>query len=151
MDGKQGPSLGPEIFEPVERPLVDGEDVDDDPTIVEEDPASGRRPFRAIGANAALGQLVQHLARDRPELPLVLAGAEDEVVGDGGDLLDVQHEGIARGRVPDDVRYPQRQPAAAADRPCTQSPIADEPYGSVLVFRDPDNIQLELAALTDPS
>jgi hypothetical protein len=26
----------------------------------------------------------------------------------------------------------------------TQSPIADEPYGSVLVFRDPDNIQLEL-------
>ena len=32
----------------------------------------------------------------------------------------------------------------AADRPLTQSPIADEPYGSVLVFRDPDNIQLEL-------
>lgn len=34
----------------------------------------------------------------------------------------------------------------AADRPLTQSPIADEPYGSVLVFRDPDNIQLELVA-----
>ncbi|MBA2769552.1 MAG: VOC family protein [Sporichthyaceae bacterium] len=33
--------------------------------------------------------------------------------------------------------------AEAADRPLTQSPIADEPYGSVLVFRDPDNIQLE--------
>ncbi len=33
---------------------------------------------------------------------------------------------------------------AAADQPCTQSPIADENYGSVLVFRDPDNIQLEL-------
>ncbi len=27
--------------------------------------------------------------------------------------------------------------------PATQSPIADEAYGSVLVFRDPDNIQLE--------
>ena len=26
------------------------------------------------------------------------------------------------------------------------SPIADRPYGSVLVFRDPDNIQLELFA-----
>lgn len=37
--------------------------------------------------------------------------------------------------------------AAAADRPCTQSPIADEPYGSVLVFRDPDNIQLELSSI----
>ena len=34
--------------------------------------------------------------------------------------------------------------ATAADKPLTQSPIADEPYGSVLVFRDPDNIQLEL-------
>ena len=31
-----------------------------------------------------------------------------------------------------------------ADAPLTQSPIADEPYGSVLVFRDPDNIQLEI-------
>jgi glyoxylase I family protein len=28
----------------------------------------------------------------------------------------------------------------------TQSPITDRPYGSVLVFRDPDNIQLELFA-----
>ena len=33
-----------------------------------------------------------------------------------------------------------------ADKPLTQSPIADEPYGAVLVFRDPDNIQLELFA-----
>ena len=36
--------------------------------------------------------------------------------------------------------------ADAADKPLTQAPIADEPYGSVLVFRDPDNIQLELFA-----
>ena len=32
-----------------------------------------------------------------------------------------------------------------ADKPLTQSPIADEAYGSVLVFH-PDNIQLELFA-----
>ncbi|GAC1324540.1 MAG: VOC family protein [Chloroflexota bacterium] len=38
------------------------------------------------------------------------------------------------------------QRATAADAPCTQSPIADRPYGSVLVFRDPDNIQLEMFA-----
>jgi glyoxylase I family protein len=31
-----------------------------------------------------------------------------------------------------------------ANKPLTQSPISDQPYGSVLVFRDPDNIQLEL-------
>ena len=36
--------------------------------------------------------------------------------------------------------------AEQADQPLTQSPIADEPYASVLVFRDPDNIQLELFA-----
>jgi glyoxylase I family protein len=36
--------------------------------------------------------------------------------------------------------------ADIADKPLTQSPIADEPYASVLVFRDPDNIQLELFA-----
>ncbi|MDQ2750278.1 MAG: hypothetical protein M3Y44_12255 [Actinomycetota bacterium] len=33
-----------------------------------------------------------------------------------------------------------------ADKPLTQSPIVDRPYGSVLVFRDPDNIQLEFLA-----
>lgn len=37
--------------------------------------------------------------------------------------------------------------AERADRPLTQSAIADEHYGSILVFRDPDNIQLELCAL----
>ena len=31
-----------------------------------------------------------------------------------------------------------------ANKPLTQSPIADEAYGSVVVFRDPDNVQLEL-------
>ena len=36
--------------------------------------------------------------------------------------------------------------APQTGRPLTQSPIADEPYGSVLVFRDPDNVQLELFA-----
>jgi catechol 2,3-dioxygenase-like lactoylglutathione lyase family enzyme len=33
-----------------------------------------------------------------------------------------------------------------ADRPLTQSPVADTPYGYILVFRDPDNIQLEFFA-----
>jgi catechol 2,3-dioxygenase-like lactoylglutathione lyase family enzyme len=36
--------------------------------------------------------------------------------------------------------------SAKADGPMKQSPIADESYGSVLVFRDPDNIQLEFFA-----
>ncbi|MDQ3350588.1 MAG: VOC family protein [Actinomycetota bacterium] len=36
-----------------------------------------------------------------------------------------------------------------ADRPLTQSPIADTPHGCILVFRDPDNIQLELISPTE--
>ena len=35
---------------------------------------------------------------------------------------------------------------SVADRPLTQSPIAETPYGDILVFRDPDNIQLEAFA-----
>jgi len=41
-------------------------------------------------------------------------------------------------------RGPRRTRMDVADKPQTQSPIADEAYGSVIVFRDPDNIQLEL-------
>jgi hypothetical protein len=36
--------------------------------------------------------------------------------------------------------------ADTADKPLTRSPIVDEPYASVLVVRDQDNIQLELFA-----
>jgi glyoxylase I family protein len=36
--------------------------------------------------------------------------------------------------------------ASPANRPLTQNPIYVRPYGSVLVFRDPDNIQLEMVS-----
>ena len=36
--------------------------------------------------------------------------------------------------------------AATADRLYTQAPIDDRSFGSLLVFRDPDNIQLEFFA-----
>ena len=36
--------------------------------------------------------------------------------------------------------------ARLAERDVTCSPISDQPWGSVLVFRDPDDIQLELCA-----
>ena len=36
------------------------------------------------------------------------------------------------------------------ERAVPHSPIADAPYGSLLVFRDPDNIQLELFAAPQP-
>lgn len=43
-----------------------------------------------------------------------------------------------------DAQGVRRSPMA--DQPCTQSPIEDHFFGSILVFRDPDNVQLELFA-----
>ena len=36
--------------------------------------------------------------------------------------------------------------APMANQPCTQSPIEDHFFGSILVFRDPDNVQIEMFA-----
>jgi glyoxylase I family protein len=66
--------------------------------------------------------------------------------------IGLDHVGFALATRADLERWQEHlgaygvQPAAEADRPLTQAPIADVPYGSVLVFRDPDNIQLELFA-----
>lgn len=62
------------------------------------------------------------------------------MVPNRGDLESWQDHLESNGVVRSDV----------ADKPLTQSPIADEPYGSVLVFRDADNIQLELFAPSAP-
>jgi catechol 2,3-dioxygenase-like lactoylglutathione lyase family enzyme len=73
-------------------------------------------------------------------------GAFDERV------VGLDHIGFAVGTRADLLEWQRHlaengvTPAAAADAPLTQAPIADEPYGAILVFRDPDNIQLELFA-----
>jgi glyoxylase I family protein len=36
--------------------------------------------------------------------------------------------------------------SSMANQPCTQSPIEDHFFGSILVFRDPDNVQIEMFA-----
>ena len=78
-----------------------------------------------------------------------------------GELFDetrtgLDHVGFAVPTREDLVQWQdhlERHGVVRADvtgKPLTQSPIADEPYGSVLVFRDPDNNQLELAAIHAP-
>jgi catechol 2,3-dioxygenase-like lactoylglutathione lyase family enzyme len=97
------------------------------------------------------------LTDERWELALVLhehaktpAGNFDERV------VGLDHLGFAVGSRDDLVTWQRHleangvAPGPEADRPLTQAPIADEPYGSVLVFRDPDNIQLELLAPAAP-
>jgi glyoxylase I family protein len=43
-----------------------------------------------------------------------------------------------------DAQGVRRSPMA--NQPCTQSPIEDHHFGSILVFRDPDNVQIEMFA-----
>jgi glyoxylase I family protein len=77
---------------------------------------------------------------------------------DGGVFAEtvtgLDHAGLAVTDRADLERWEQHLEAngvvlrTPADKPLTRSPIMDEPYASVLVFRDPDNIQLELFAST---
>jgi glyoxylase I family protein len=75
---------------------------------------------------------------------------DGRLFGETGTGLD--HAGFAVPTRDDLERWQQHLeangvvPSETADKPLTQSAISDEPYGAVLVFRDPDNIQLELFA-----
>ena len=88
------------------------------------------------------------------QLALVLHvhdATEDELFAEQRTGLD--HIGMAVPSRDDLLSWQERlekrggvERAEQADRPLTQSPITDAPFGSILVFRDPDNIQLELFA-----
>ncbi len=97
---------------------------------------------------SGLGKL---LTDDTQQLALVLHRHD----GNDGPLFDervtgLDHPGFMVSSRDDLVAWQEHLEANgvvradAANKPLTQSPIADEPYGSVLVFRDRDNIQLEL-------
>jgi len=110
----------------------------------------GVRPLMDVPHPGGLGRV---LADDDQQLLLVLHRHD----ANAGEAFDERRTGLDHPGflVPsrDDVITWQSHleshgvaRADVADRPLTQSPVADEPYGSVLVFRDPDNIQLELVS-----
>jgi catechol 2,3-dioxygenase-like lactoylglutathione lyase family enzyme len=99
------------------------------------------------------GGIGKLMTDDAWELALVLHEHDRTPQGDFDEaVVGLDHIGFAIGTREDLLRWQHHLeengvvPAPAADRPLTQAPIADEPYGAVLVFRDPDNIQLELFA-----
>jgi catechol 2,3-dioxygenase-like lactoylglutathione lyase family enzyme len=90
---------------------------------------------------------------DAWELALVLHQHERTPAGSFDErVVGLDHIGFEIGSREDLLLWQQHladngvAPAPVADQPLTQAPIADEPYGAILVFRDPDNIQLELFA-----
>lgn len=90
------------------------------------------------------------LADDEMSLVIVL---HEHDVNDGRPFSErvtgLDHVGFGVASRAELVRWTDRleeldvEKVQIADRALTQSPIVDMPYGGILVFRDPDNIQLE--------
>jgi glyoxylase I family protein len=81
----------------------------------------------------------------RPDCQLYIGLHEHD--GNDGRPFDETRTGMDHVSlaVPDRATL-ERWQATLAERAVTHSPISDQPWGSVLVLRDPDNIQLELCS-----
>src|SRR5205807_7393502 len=83
--------VAPQPLQAVKPPRLLGEDVHDEVAVVEQYPMAGCRPFDQERLHAVLdAQLLLHVVRDRRRLPFVPRRAEDEVVGDRGEIAHGQ-------------------------------------------------------------
>jgi hypothetical protein len=99
----------PEAFEVVEGAFFGGEDVDDDVAVVHEDPAGVGLTLAAEGLCAVGFGRLFHRLDDGLDLAVGGAVGDDEVVGEGSDVADVQQEDILRLLVGDGVYDVARQ------------------------------------------
>src|SRR6478672_894917 len=83
-------AVAPQPLEGVELPLLLVLDVDHDLAVVDEDPPSVALALATDGLRADLAQLVLDLVDDRLDLAVVGGGGEQEGVGDGELLADVE-------------------------------------------------------------
>ena len=70
--------------------------MDDDVVEVEQQPAGVDIPFVVVGQHAFMLQPVPDFVIDGGKLPLGLAAAQHEVVGEAADLANVQQNNVAR-------------------------------------------------------
>src|SRR5438067_11122817 len=92
LDGR----IAPEAFQVVVRPLVLGEDVDDDVPKIEEHPAAAASAFGADRRLAGLAERLLHAFRDGLELAVVGSRADDEEVGVARVLAQVDEHDVSR-------------------------------------------------------
>src|ERR687898_2514544 len=78
LDGQQRRRLCPEIFQPIELPLILGEYVDQYVPEVKDDPAARRAPLDTLGTKAGFGHSLGDGAIDGAQLTLVGTGRNDE-------------------------------------------------------------------------
>ena len=91
---RQRVGAAPQALEAVEHPRVGGEDVDDEVEVVEQHPFAALVAFDVAGAELAGLERGFHAVGDGLHLPPVLAGAEDEIVGEGAGLTQVEREHV---------------------------------------------------------
>jgi hypothetical protein len=116
LDDQERRGLRPQGFQSIVRPLVGVEDVDDRVAIIQHDPTRCGSAFRSLGPHADLGKFLSDFFGDRAELPLIFARADHEVIGKGGQLMDVQNQGVNGGRIRDDFRNADGKIATVSKR-----------------------------------
>jgi hypothetical protein len=84
--------------------LLGGEQVHDGVSVVQDDPAALGDALAPLRTDVLLGQFLLDVLGDRAELPRVLDRADDEVVGDGREMSDIEDENVSCQRVRCDLR-----------------------------------------------
>ena len=75
---------------------VGAENVDHDITEIHQYPIPGRGALNAEGRNALAGKHAVDVVGDSPDLPLGFTGAQDQIIGDGGQLGDREDQDVVR-------------------------------------------------------
>lgn len=87
--------VAPEVFEVVQGAGLGGEHVQNNVTVVLDDPAALVVTLTSPASRAALFQDTIHLVRDGVNLPAVGAGRDHEVIANGRNAGEIEHERIA--------------------------------------------------------
>ena len=123
--------FGPQAVDVVVR--ADGmmEHVDDDVSQINQDPSSTLRALHSVGLNSLAFEVVQNGICDRTDLSVRRRAADENVVGVGDELLDVEDREIGRllveGNLCDPVGelkgvYGFRPPCRGADYAVANTP-----------------------------
>ena len=88
--------IPPQFLQPVMATNIGAEDVDHDITEIHQNPVRGRGALNAEGRDTLAGKHAVDVVGDSPDLPLGFTGAQDQIIGDGGQLGDREDQDVVR-------------------------------------------------------
>lgn len=109
LNGQKPGSFRPKPFNFIEFPQILIENVHDDVVVVEHDPPRGWRSFDALGPDILFAQFFLQLFGDGSQLSLVFPGTDHEEIGKRGELPDIEHHGVRRGSLRQNIGDVQGQ------------------------------------------